>query len=116
MKELLAIVGLDVIVDREGGWDSVKDWKNVLAGGDKQKIAMVRLFYHQPKFAILDECTSAVSIKDEEILYTKSKDLGISLITISHRPTLLKFHDFILRYDGRKHWSFEPLVKSPERR
>lgn len=35
LKELLAIVGLDVIVDREGGWDSVKDWKNVLAGGDK---------------------------------------------------------------------------------
>jgi len=84
LKEMLAYVGMDHIVEREGGWDAVKDWKNVLAGGDKQKIAMVRLFYHKPKFAILDECTSAVSVKDEEILYTKSKELGISLITISH--------------------------------
>ena len=112
LKELLAIVGMDNIVEKEGGWDSVKDWKNILAGGDKQKIAMVRLFYHKPKFAILDECTSAVSIKDEEILYSKSKELGISLITISHRPTLWKFHELSLIYDGRKNWTFEQIKKS----
>lgn len=70
---------------------------------------MVRLFYHKPKFAILDECTSAVSVKDEEILYGKSKELGISLITISHRPTLWKFHEYLLRYDGRRNWTFEKI-------
>ena len=48
LAELLKILGLEYIIQQEGGWNEVKDWNNILAGGDKQKIAMVRLFYHKP--------------------------------------------------------------------
>jgi ATP-binding cassette subfamily D (ALD) long-chain fatty acid import protein len=40
---------MDGIVEREGGWDSAKEWRDALSGGDKQKIAWARLFYHNPK-------------------------------------------------------------------
>ena len=63
-------------------------------------MAMARLFYHCPKYAILDECTSAVSVDIEGKMYGHAKALGITLITVSHRKTLWKFHDYILRFSG----------------
>ena len=46
---ILAIVQMDQIVEREGGWDIACDWRDALSGGDQQKIAWARLFYHRPK-------------------------------------------------------------------
>jgi len=46
-------VQLGYIADKKGGLDRVEEWANILAGGEKQRIAMARLFYHKPLFAIL---------------------------------------------------------------
>jgi hypothetical protein len=43
------VVDLEEVLSRCGGWDSVKEWQDVLSGGEKQKLAMARLFFHQPK-------------------------------------------------------------------
>lgn len=99
-------VRLGYLVKREGGWDNFNDWNDVLSGGEKQRIAMARLIYHKPKYAILDECTSAVSIDVEGHLYTYMKSVGITLITVSHRDTLWKYHDYLLKFMGDKQYMF----------
>ena len=47
------------------GWDQVQNWQETLSGGEKQRLAMARLLFHEPRYAILDECTSAVAADGE---------------------------------------------------
>lgn len=79
------------------------------------------------QYAILDECTSAVTLAIEKTFYDHATELGITLLTVSHRPSLWKYHKFILQvrspaplsrrsltlpraqYNGQGGYSFCPL-------
>ncbi|BEI94800.1 uncharacterized protein CcaverHIS019_0703810 [Cutaneotrichosporon cavernicola] len=109
LKKLLDVVDLGGMVEREGGWDAVREWRDALSGGDKQRIAMARLFYHKPKYAILDECTSAVTLDIEKRMYEHATELGVTMMTVSHRASLWKYHSMVLQYDGMGGYIFTEL-------
>lgn len=112
--EHLNRVQLGYILEREGGLDAIADWLDVLSGGEKQRIAMARLFYHKPQFAILDECTSAVSVDVEGSMYKYCRDVGITLLTVSHRKSLWQHHEYVLHLDGRGSYTFKPIESETE--
>ncbi|KWU42313.1 hypothetical protein RHOSPDRAFT_36110, partial [Rhodotorula sp. JG-1b] len=106
LVRILRLLDLEAIVEREGGWDAQREWRDALSGGDKQRLAMARLFYHRPKYAILDECTSAVTLEVEQTFYKRATELGITLLTVSHRPSLWKYHKYILQLLGGGEYAF----------
>lgn len=109
LLEILRKVEIDHVVDRPGGWDAEEEWRDVLSGGLQQRVAMARLFYHAPKYAILDECTSSVTLEVEKAMYDNAKALNITLMTVSHRRSLWKYHDNILQFDGQGNYIFTEL-------
>ncbi|KAF8404271.1 hypothetical protein HHK36_009153 [Tetracentron sinense] len=104
MVELLRNVDLEYLLDRYEPEKEI-NWGDELSLGEQQRLGMARLFFHKPKFAILDECTSAVTTDMEERFCAKVRAMGTSCITISHRPALVAFHDMVLSLDGEGGWS-----------
>uniref|UniRef100_A0A8C7CW84 ATP-binding cassette, sub-family D (ALD), member 3a n=1 Tax=Oncorhynchus kisutch TaxID=8019 RepID=A0A8C7CW84_ONCKI len=96
LKEYLDNVQLGHILDREGTWDTVQDWMDVLSGGEKQRMA-VRLMR-----GILPEWNS---------FYSKFKKIQSKcLFTVSHRKSLWKHHEYYLHMDGRGNYDFKPIT------
>lgn len=109
LLEILKILEIDSVVQRKHGWDAVEEWRDFFSGGLQQRIAMARLFYHKPKYAILDECTSSVTLEIEKKMYDTAKSLGTTLMTVSHRRSLWKYHSKILQFDGQGGYVFTEL-------
>lgn len=118
LRRILEDARLGYLPDREGGWDTRKEWKDVLSGGEKQRMAIARLLYHEPRYAFIDEGTSAVSSDVEGYLYEVAKERGITLITISTRASLKKYHTFNLTLglgDDGMEWVYERVGSEAQR-
>lgn len=114
LYHILREVKLDYLLNREGNFNVRKDWKDVFSGGEKQRISIARVLFKNPKFVILDESTNAVSTDVEDYLFELLQKKKITFITLSHRPLLMKYHDFILEIKNENgdssDWKFHDLT------
>ena len=104
--KVLKLVNLDKFYERlEKGLSTELGEKGIrMSGGERQRVALARLFFDNSKIIILDEATSAMdNITEKEVMenvLTKLKDKTI--IIIAHRLETIKDVDniFVL-YDGK---------------
>ena len=118
LLHILEDVRLGYLPEREGGWDVRKEWKDVLSGGEKQRMAFARLMYHEPRYAVIDEGTSAVSSDVEGLLYERCKERGITLLTISTRVSLKRYHEWNLdlgQGEEGEEWIFDRIGTEEEK-
>ncbi|SCW03373.1 LAFE_0G08988g1_1 [Lachancea fermentati] len=114
-KELVQVlqeVRLDYLLKRDKGWkylDSLADWKDVLSGGEKQRMNFARIMFHKPRFVVLDEATNAISGDMEDYLFNLLKRYRFNFITISQRPSLIKYHDYALEIGPNDSWRLQTL-------
>ena len=106
-QSLLEEVDLQHLVERHG-FHTPAQWNEELSLGEQQRLGIARLMFHRPTFAILDECTSAVTTDMERRFTDILHRLGCTCITISHRPALVAFHDLVLALDGDGGWQLLP--------
>jgi len=108
LLRLLQRVRLPHLADRLGGMNAVKDWAKVLSVGEQQRLAFARVLLSQPRYVMLDEATSALDIENEELLYRELIQTSTTLVSISHRPTILKYHSKVLELTGNGNWQLHP--------
>jgi len=66
-----------------------------LSGGERQRIAIARTLYKNPNIIFMDESTSALDEKTEELILSKLIELykGKTIIIVTHRPKTLNYCD-----------------------
>ncbi len=107
---MLTEVRLLYLYDR-WGLDTPCVWDNQLSGGEAQRMGFLRLFYHKPSFAIMDEATSALPVSLESKLLKRCVDLNITMVSVAHRPSVIQYHSQILEI-GNAGGGMENVVAS----
>eukprot|EP00887_Chlorella_sp_A99_P007088 scaffold2.g7088.t1 len=104
LAALLEAVRLPHLLQRMGGLDAECDWAHVLSLGEQQRIAFLRLLYHAPALAFLDEATSAVDAATEAALYAALRERCPCYVSIGHRMQLVACHTHVLEAVGEGRW------------
>ena len=108
LQEILDMVGLGDLPERVGGWTRTVNWMDVLSGGEQQRVGLARVFYHRPRFAVLDDCVSSLNHEWTEVIYGHLNKLDITYITIGTLKKLGPYHDRVLTLTN----SMAPMVGS----
>ena len=99
VKEVCKIVGLDhYIKTLPKGYDTVLNEVESLSGGQKQLLTITRAMLEDKPFLILDEATSSVDTRTEELVQDAMDKLtdGKTSFIIAHRLSTIKNADLIL--------------------
>jgi putative ATP-binding cassette transporter len=105
--ELLGVleqVNLPNLAPNFDGLDAELDWGKVLSVGEQQRVAFARVLLVGPRYAILDEATSALDIANEESLYRLLAVTDTTVVSVGHRPSILKYHQQVLALSGDGGW------------
>ena len=68
----------------------VGDMGTVLSGGQKQRVFMARALYKVPSMLFLDEATSHLDVRNEQVINKSLSDLPMTRIVIAHRPETIR--------------------------
>jgi len=109
LQAVLERVHLPDLAEKYGGFDAENDWGRRLSLGEQQRIAFARVLLNRPKYVFMDEATSALDVQTEKHLYTMLMRTGTTVISVGHRPSILRYHKHALRLNAGGTWDVVPV-------
>ena len=106
-------VKLSYLIEREGLETFSETFDRTFSLGEQQRLNVARVFWHKPRFACLDECTSAVALDGEEEIYEQISKIDCTVLTASQKPWLTNYHSASLELtaDGKGGWSHSEITE-----
>lgn len=111
LLRVLEQVNLPDLVKQVGGLDAELDFAKILSTGEQQRLSFARVLLTKPRYALLDEATSALDPENEARLYRELRASGTTLVSVSHRPATLRYHDYVLELTGEARWDVKPAAE-----
>lgn len=105
---ILNYVGLGKYADEEHLQES-KNWDSTLSLGESERVAFARLKLLADRLkaedkqviAFLDESTASLDTDNEAKMYELAMKSADVVVSVAHRPTVLRFHKQVLSRDGK---------------
>ena len=101
VKKAIQLSKLDKFVETINNTYNAEIGENgiLISGGQKQRLAIARALYSEPKILILDEATSSLDKKTEIEIFEELNQLKPfkTLITVTHNSELKKYFDKIYK-------------------
>ena len=89
---MLERVNLPDLAERFGGFAAELDWAKVLSVDAQRRVAFARVLLVEP--------TSALDVANEDSLYQLLAGSTTTLISVGHRPSILKYYPQVLELTG----------------
>jgi putative ATP-binding cassette transporter len=109
ISQLLIDFGLSDILDA-WGLEGVATWEDILSIGEQQRLSFARAVFAQPRLLIMDEATSTLDLQNETLCMQRVLDEEIALLTIAHRPSVVRYHQLMITMDMDGNFTSTPLI------
>jgi putative ABC transport system ATP-binding protein len=94
------------LLDKIGLSHRANHYPSTLSGGEQQRIALARAFISEPQVLFLDEPTGSLDLGNGkmiiELLFELNRDLGTTIVIVTHDTELSQQCDRVLTLKGGK--------------
>lgn len=94
----------------------IGDMGSSLSGGQKQRVILARALYRNPQLLFLDEATSHLDVRNEQLVNEAVKGLALTRVIVAHRPETIASADRVLVMHTGRIVQEQRLSPQPERR
>ena len=109
--EVLESLELETLVQRVGGLDIERDWDDLLALGEQQRVVIARLVLAQPRFGVLHRIDTTLSPEQVARTLRLLRAAKITSIVLGDGAGLEGLYDEVLELHKDGTWSYQPATR-----